>query len=227
MQKRRSSLPLSLFVIRNILTACRAGLNVVGGFLAVASNEHVRRKGCCVQRDPRIFLPLTYCSSFIDDACRSSHPGLRSRYKIKLPRFCHPGSCRSLSRRLSIPTRLCVFTRVSSVSELCLSDSVAGSAREAAARISQELGRGVQGFVLCGADLLQSKGTYDKADIVVIARDSAPYTSEMQKAREALSRKTLLASGGSGFSGASSTLVRSFISKGEARLLRCLLLRGI
>lgn len=75
--------------------------------------------------------------------------------------------------------------------------------------------------MLCGADLLQSKGTYDKADVVVIARDSAPYTSDMQKAREALSRQTIVASGGSDFSGASSTLVRSFISKGETRLLRC------
>jgi hypothetical protein len=42
-----------------------------------------------------------------------------------------------------------------------------------------------------------------------------------------LPRLTIVASSGTDFSGTSSTLVRSFISRGEHSLLRRLLLKGI
>ena len=90
-----------------------------------------------------------------------------------------------------------------------------GSAREAAARIAQELGHGVIGFVLCGADLLQTKGTYDKAHIVVMERDEFPLTSQMRKARLSLPVQTVVASGSRDFTGASSTAVRAYITKGS------------
>jgi hypothetical protein len=94
-------------------------------------------------------------------------------------------------------------------------DFQTGSAREAAARIAQELGHGVIGFVLCGADLLQTKGTYDKAHIVVMERDEFPLTSQMRKARLTLPVETVVASGSRDFTGASSTAVRAYITKGS------------
>jgi len=96
------------------------------------------------------------------------------------------------------------------------SDAHLGSAREAAARISTQLGQKVRGYVLCGADLLQTKGTYDKAHLVVMERDAAPYTAQMKKARAELAVETVVARSSRDFASASSTAVRALISKGEA-----------
>jgi hypothetical protein len=70
------------------------------------------------------------------------------------------------------------------------------------------------GFVLCGADLLQAKGTYDRAHIVVMSRDSAPFTEQMKRSREALPVLTIVATGCRDYSGASSTAVRQLVVKG-------------
>jgi hypothetical protein len=76
----------------------------------------------------------------------------------------------------------------------------------------------VQGFVLCGADLLHTKGTYDKASIVVLERENAPFTQQMRRNRESLPTRTIVAHSGRDFAATSSTAIRSFIAKSAAAL---------
>jgi hypothetical protein len=97
---------------------------------------------------------------------------------------------------------------------MCFVTILSGSAREAAHRISRELGHGVEDFVLCGADMLHIKGTYDKAAIVVIERDAVPFSDQMRLARSMLPKRTIVARADSRCACISSTAIRGLISQG-------------
>ena len=99
---------------------------------------------------------------------------------------------------------------------ICYVTNLPGSAREAALRISRELGHGVEDFVLCGANMLQTKATYDKAAIVVVERDGVPFSDQMRMARSMLPKRTIVARADSKSSYVSSSAIRGLISQGNS-----------
>jgi hypothetical protein len=59
--------------------------------------------------------------------------------------------------------------------------------RDAAARISQQLGCGTEALIVCDPKSLQlSNGFYDKSSVVVVEHSGAIYTDSMKRARDAM-----------------------------------------